>query len=103
MSLPDQKQSPTIWTVFVDDNFRYQDESERYELGKFERYEDALAACREIVDRFFEGRSAANSEALYDLYVSFGEDPFIVGPVVGERFSAWDYAKQRCKTLCGEQ
>ncbi len=32
-------------------------------------------------------------------YTSFGEDPFIIGP--GDyRFSAWDYAKERCSILC---
>lgn len=88
-----------MWTVFVDDNFHYQDESERYELGKFESYEQALAKCRQVVDDFLEGRSAESADALYDNYVSFGEDPFIIGPDQGGRFSAWDYARQRCNAL----
>ncbi len=99
IALPDQDQPPRVWTVFVDDNFHYQDESERYELGKFESYEEALAECRKIVDRFLEGHSADSADALYELYVSFGEDPYIIGPDKGDDFSAWRYAKQRCKAL----
>ena len=36
---------------------------------------------------------------LWMKYAMFGEDPFIVGAEVSERFSAWDYAKQRCKGI----
>jgi hypothetical protein len=42
-----------------------------------------------------------SSAELFDQYVSFGEDPFIRGGA--PNFSAWDYARQRCKALCGDQ
>jgi hypothetical protein len=37
---------------------------------------------------------------LHDTYTSFGDDPFIRPAPDGEKFSAWDYAKQRCDELC---
>ena len=40
------------------------------------------------------------AEKLYEVYVMFGEDPFIMGPGPGAEFSAWDYAKQRCAEIC---
>ncbi|WP_256378586.1 hypothetical protein [Nordella sp. HKS 07] len=43
MPLPNQGQSHKVWTIFVDDNFHCWDESEHFDLGKFERYEVALA------------------------------------------------------------
>ncbi|NIP56070.1 MAG: hypothetical protein GWO26_29610, partial [Phycisphaerae bacterium] len=38
--------------VFVDDNFHYQDKSERYELGEFETFEAAVNTCKSIVDQY---------------------------------------------------
>ena len=37
---------------------------------------------------------------LYYSYTSFGEDPFIRPSPRGERFSAWEYARQRCDEIC---
>ena len=46
------------YTVFVDDNFHYMDESERYKLGEFPDCASAVAACKQIVDEFFEEEAA---------------------------------------------
>ena len=35
-----------LYTVFVDDNFHYMDESERYKLGEFVDCASAVAACK---------------------------------------------------------
>jgi hypothetical protein len=84
--------------VFVDDNFHYMDEDERWVLGDFVRYEDALAAARHLVEAFFdEAKPGQTAADLYDDYVAFGDDPFIV-PIGGaelpaSRFSAWEYAR----------
>jgi hypothetical protein len=91
------------YTVVVDDNFHYQDEEERSELGGFSDRESALARCRQIVDGFLadQYRERMPVEELWQLYVNFGEDPWVpVSP--GEvGFSAWDYARRRCWELCG--
>ncbi len=39
------------YVVYVDDNFHYMDEDERYELGEFSDCASAVAACKEVVDR----------------------------------------------------
>ena len=90
------------YKVFVDDNFHYMDESERYGSGEYESYDVAITACKAIVDEFIaenysEGMSA---DDLYAGYVMFGEDPFISPEPEGVHFSAWDYAKQRCSEIC---
>lgn len=88
------------WTVYVDDNFHYMDEDERYVLGYFETYESAEEACRKIVDRFLDRQTAKTADELYQLYTSFGEDPSISGPKAdGRSFSAWGYAKKRSQEL----
>ena len=92
------------FTVYIDDNYHYQDEDERYLGGEFGTWEAAVAFAKKVVDRTVipsieDGRSP---EEAYDDYVTFGDDPWITGggPVPeGETFSAWKYAKQRCYEL----
>jgi hypothetical protein len=88
------------YTVLVDDNYRFMDEDERYEVGSFSTLEEAVAACKAIVDEFLHGayKPGMTAEQLYDGYVGFGEDPFISGPSSGG-YSSWDYAKQRCEEI----
>lgn len=90
------------FTVLVDDNFHHQDGSERYKNGEYATFEDAVKVCKEIVDAYFistykEGMTAA---ALYESYVAFGEDPFVIPKPEGAEYSSWDYAKKRCSEIC---
>jgi hypothetical protein len=91
-----------VWTVYVDDNFHYMDQSDRYVLGSFESYDQAVTACRQIVDRCIASISAKTADELFKSYASFGDDPWIDGPVpeVGQSpFSAWDYARVRASEI----
>jgi len=97
------------YRVLVDDNFHYQD-GDRREQGVYDTLDAALAACRDIVDAALarEYRPGISADALYDRYVSFGDDPFIVaadivapdGADERAKFSAWSYAKERCRAIC---
>ena len=96
------------YTVVVDDNFHYGDHDERRQHGVYETLEDAVAACRAIVDRSLEDerRPGISAEALYERYTSFGDDPFIVGcdgAEDGVKFSAWSYAKERARAICAPE
>jgi hypothetical protein len=67
--------------------------------------EEAIAACRAIVDESLDEvyKAGISAEALYESYVSFGDDPFIVvidGSDADAKFSAWSYAKERCRAKC---
>ena len=93
------------YKVTVDDNFHYMEEDERYELASFLTIEEAIAACKRIVDddlsAFAKGKNYAPDD-LYEHYVSFGSDPFIVAlDPKDDRpcFSAWGYAKERSQVL----
>jgi hypothetical protein len=94
----------TRYRVLIDDNFHYMDESERVLHDEFGTLDEALCACRSIVNDFLEGayKPGMSSSELYELYVAFGDDPFIV-PVdpQGARsgFSAWEYARERCEQM----
>ena len=97
----------TAFKVLIDDNFRYQDESERVTHGLFDTAEEAVAACKSIVDGFLVGavELGMSPEALYRQYVSFGDDPFIV-PVdpkaAPAAFCAWNYAEARCEEIASD-
>jgi len=66
------------YTVFIDDNFHHGNASERVTHGQFETSDEAVAACRSIVDDFLAGafEPGMSATALYGLYTSFGDDPF---------------------------
>jgi hypothetical protein len=90
-----------LYTVYVDDNFNYMDENARFKHGDYATLEEAVQACKAMVDAclakgYVPGMSA---HKLYEGYVAAGDDPFIVGP--DANFSAWTYARQRCEALCG--
>lgn len=95
----------SAYTVMVDDNFHYMDEDDRHKLGSFATLEEAVAACRAVVETSLKAvyKPGISAEALLDHYKSFGEDPFIQGPPgapapVG--FSGWDYARAHAETMC---
>jgi len=97
------EQVTSRYKVMVDDNFHYMDEDERYELGVFPTVEEAVAACKRIVDSDLNGflKPGITAAELYDMYASFGEDPFVVREAYSDpvAFSAWDYAKERSDAL----
>jgi len=90
--------------VQVNDNSYYMDEGERTDHGVFANADEAVAACKEIVDDDLDAmrKPGMTAKELYKLYIAFGPDPFVVplnpsDPDVN--FSAWTYAKGRCKEL----
>jgi len=91
------------YVVYVDDNFHYKDETERYILGEFASCKEAIETCKEIVDKFLERgyEKGVQFEELYKGFITFGEDPFIITDDKNCSFSSWDYAKKRCRELCG--
>lgn len=92
------------YTVFVDDNYHFMDERERYTLGEFDDYASAVAACKRIVDEYpLAGDDGSQTaEELYDSYVAGGEDPFIIPPGT-LNFSAWTYAREQCYKIADRQ
>ena len=86
------------YTVYVDDNYHYMDEDERYTLGVFDTEEEAVRAAKNVIDKFLPDTCTpgTTAESLYESYVGFGEDPWIPGST----FSAWDYAREKCAQIC---
>ncbi|MCK1367236.1 hypothetical protein [Bradyrhizobium sp. 62] len=95
------------YRVLIDDNYHFTDESERVTHGVFPTAQEAVSACQKIVDEWLASafKPGMASEALWELYVAFGDDSFIL-PVEPKDapaadFDAWDYARQRCEAMGG--
>ena len=93
------------YEVYVDDNFHYMDEDERFFLGAFDSHEKAVEACKGVVEESLRGQYTPGMAAdkLYFMYASFGDDPFISGTKPeGESFSSRAYAAELSKEICEE-
>ena len=88
------------YTVYVDDNFHYMDESERHKFGEYETLEEAISACKKVVERSLnEFWKPEMSEAeLVTQFCFFGEDPWISGGN-DVPFHAKEYAGEKAKQL----
>ena len=68
---PMEKVKPTSprYKVMVDDNFHYQDEDERWQYGVFLTEEEAIAACKRIVDSDLESnfKPGMTATELYEI------------------------------------
>ena len=97
-------QSAPRYRVMVDDNFHHMDAEERYEYGAFATCEEAMAACRRIVDDFLHDqyRPPMTTDELWRLYTAFGDDAFIITTDRMCSFSGWAYARARCREIAGE-
>jgi hypothetical protein len=94
----------STYVVYIDDNFHFLNEKSRVRLGEFGTCEEAVAACKGIVEEFFSKLENKHPfKELWEGYTMFGEDPFIETDDVNCTFSAWGYAKQRCKDLSMEE
>ncbi len=87
------------YIVYVDDNYHNGDEKERYTLGEFKTRDEALAACKNKVEEYFQRieKGKHSFTELWQGYMIYGEDPFIYNDDDKVPFSAWEYAKQRCR------
>jgi hypothetical protein len=94
-----------MFSVIVNENSHYMDGSESYTLGDFTTAEEALTACKRMVDEDLDELHTAGMPAddLYRQYTTFGRDPHIVPADESTRFSAWVYAKERCDAVCAPQ
>lgn len=90
--------------VFTEENEHYMDASARRRHGEYETRAEAVAAARQIVDSdlaamHYPGMTA---ESLYMSYKHYGTDAYVVPDDEAERFSAWTYAGERCREMCGK-
>jgi len=100
----EQGEAMPNYRVLINDNAHYMDESQRADHGVFGDADGAIAACKEIVDDELNTmwKPGTTAKELYKLYVAFGPDPFVVPHSPNDpdvEFSAWTYAKKRCKDL----
>lgn len=93
-----------MYTVYVDDNYHYMDESERRKHGKYKTYKRGVKVAKKLVDRYLASAywPWMSEEKLLRSYTGFGPDPFVVPDDGDPSFSAFTYAKERCRIICGK-
>lgn len=103
--MPAQEAGSAKYKVVVDDNAHYMDESERYTEGSYQDCATAVARCKQIVDEFLSSayREGMTAEHLMQTYKFFGEDPWVSSADGDCQFSAWTYAAERCREICGSE
>ena len=88
----------------VYENSHYMDESEAYNHGQYNTYEDALVAAKAIVDEFMEHnwQTGISPESLIGQFCLYGDDPIILPnePGKSECFSARTYAHISAVEIC---
>jgi hypothetical protein len=87
------------WRVMVSDNFDFMDEDEPSSCaGSYPTYEEALARAKGIVEASIGNSQGTTAEEIYDHYMSFGDDAFILAPAGIKQpeplFSSWTYAEE---------
>jgi len=89
------------------DNYHYNDESEAYNTGLFDTYEDALQAAKGVVNQFlaYNWRKGMTPKDLHVLFLMYGDDPIVVPNerienFVMPDFSARDYVQEIIEEFC---
>lgn len=95
--------------VYTEENSHF-DDGERRFAQSFASYAEAVIFCKSIVDDFLKDNYAEKMAAddLFRLYMTFGEDAFIIGgdapgndfAPLDEKFSAREYARARSREIC---
>ena len=90
------------YKVYIDDNYHYMDESERYAVGSYHSMEEAIEKCKEITIRSLEDlfEEGITPEKLSAQWSMFGDDPFIIGGDGSVPFSAREFiTPELCKAI----
>ena len=90
------------YKVYVDDNYHYMDESERYAVGSYNSLKEALEKCKEITIKSLGGlfEKGMTPDKLHAQWLMLGEDPFIVGGDGSVPFSARKFiAAKLCEDI----
>lgn len=97
--------SDDLLIVWAYENFHLSGEAEKYEVGRFASCEEALEACRRMVDEFLDGafEEGMTADELRGEYEAFGPDPYIGPRERGCVFEARRYAGQRADAIAGSR
>jgi len=90
------------YKVFVDDNYHYMDEGERYPVGSFKSLAEACEKCEELTIKSLKHlyEQGMTPDKLRAQWALFGEDPFIRGADESVPFSARKFINtQLCEAV----
>lgn len=93
-----------MYNLMVYENYHYGAESEAYNHGWYDTYEEAEIAAKAMVNEFLEHNwsRGMNPDVLIAQYCLYGEDPVIVPAdnPANKKFSARDYVNEIAESYC---
>lgn len=93
-----------MYNLMVYENYHYVAESEAYNHGWYDTYEEAEIAAKALVNEFLEHNwsRGMNPDVLIAQYCLYGEDPVIVPAdnPANKKFSARDYVNEIAESYC---
>ena len=93
------------FSVKVDDNYHYMDESERYEDGSYQTLAEAILRCKAITIASLKAcyEKGIDANKLQAQWLMFGDDPFVVGAAGKPPFSAREFVTEElCRGIIAE-
>jgi hypothetical protein len=92
------------YTVMTDPNDPTYDDNPPSEVGIYPTADEAILACKTVIDEFLEVyvEECTTAAELYDMYVKFGADPYIVSVDPNDEqvnFNVEKYLKEQIQIL----
>jgi len=80
------------------------DPEAEYRDRTYATLKEAIPRCQQIMDTDLGDKPGASARAMLEYCRMFGDDPYIISDDTARTvpFSAWKYAEQRARELCGE-
>ncbi len=93
------------YKIYLEEDYWFQDDPELLSAGKviYETYEEALRECKRMIDDFLirNYKPGMTVDELYNLYLQFSDEPYIIPRGENNQFSHSKYAKEQCVEICG--
>jgi hypothetical protein len=92
------------YTVMAEPNDPTYDDNPDYDVGVYANADEAVFACKAVIDDFLDEYvgKCTTPEELYDMYVKFGADPYIVSVDPNDEqvnFDVEKYLKEQIQIL----
>lgn len=90
------------YAVWAHHSFHLSGEAEKYLVGRFDSCDEALEACRRLVEEFLESsyQEEMSPETLMEEYEASGPDPYIEPRREECVFRAREWARERAAEVC---
>ncbi len=91
-----------MFTVYIDDVFNLYDTDCRRKHGEYQTYEEAVGACKKLIDDFIEDHAKNGEDELHRCHYFWGKDPWVSPEPPGKHFSSSQYFQDEATRIFGK-